>query len=300
MTTSVRNWFDLADHLHRYKRRAPVILVNGLAEQSESWFANRASLSRDFELMIPEILVYNGDAIHAQIESGGEITVDYLADRLCRFLDEFVQRSPCDLVASSLGCQVALTVAVRRPESVRNLVLICPSGFGGSENLPMIEGVRRSDYESLVRSVFHRLPAAKGELVAAMDRKFQDRRWKKGVLRTLRGTLGHSVAALLPLVSQRALVIWGAQDRVLSNVPAAVRAGERIRRGLQVVIPNCGHAPQIERASLVNRLISRFLRDKLDSIPPDLAPSRFLRPSRPIHLRRRHARDFSAFGALIQ
>ncbi len=41
MTTNVRNWFDLADLVHTYKRRVPVILVNGLAEQSESWFANR-------------------------------------------------------------------------------------------------------------------------------------------------------------------------------------------------------------------------------------------------------------------
>ena len=75
-------------------------------------------------------------------------------------------------------------------------------------------------------------------------------------------------------------MIWVAQDRVLSDVPAAIlAAGERIRPGLQVVIPNCGHAPADRTSRLVNRLISRFLRDKLDSIPPDLAPSRFLRPT---------------------
>jgi abhydrolase domain-containing protein 6 len=276
MTPSVRNWFDLADLNHGYKLRSPLVLVNGLAEQSESWFANRAVLSRDFDVQVPEILVYDGDAIHARIDSGGEITVDYLADRLGRFLDDYVQRAPCDLVASSLGCQVALTVAVRRPECVSRLVLICPSGFGGSENLPVIEGVRRTDYDKLVRSVFFRNPFASGELVAAMHRKFQDRKWKKGVLRTLRGTLGNSVSELLPQVTQPVLLIWGAKDRVLSDVPGAIRAGERIPRARQVVIPNCGHAPQIERAGLVNRLISRFLRDKLKAIPPGLAPARFL------------------------
>ena len=101
----------------------------------------------------------------------------------------------CHLVASSLGCQVALTVAVRRPESVAKLVLLCPSGFHGAENLPIIEGVSRSNYESLVRSAFHRGRFASDELVDAFRRKFQDRRWKKGVLRTIRGTVGHSVAA---------------------------------------------------------------------------------------------------------
>jgi pimeloyl-ACP methyl ester carboxylesterase len=276
MTPNVMNWFELADLHHGYKRHSPVVLVNGLAEQSESWFANRAALSREFDLKVPEILVYDGDALHARIDSGGEITDDYLADRLCRFFDEYVQKAPCALVGSSLGCQVALTVAVRRPEYVSKMVLICPSGVDGSENLPVIEGVKRSDYDKLVRSVFFRSPFASGDLVAAMHHKFQDRKWKKGVLRTLRGTLGNTVADLLPQVSQPVLAIWGARDRVLSDVPAAIRAAERIPRVRQVVIPNCGHAPQIERAALVNRLISRFLRDKLSAIPPGLSPSRFL------------------------
>jgi abhydrolase domain-containing protein 6 len=276
MTTSVSNWFDLADLVHTYKRQVPVVLVNGLAEQSESWFANRTALSRKFDVKVPEILVYDSDSLHHRIDSGGEITVGYLADRLCLFLDEFVQRSPCYLVASSLGCQVALTVAVQRPECVSKLVLICPSGFHGGENLPMIEGVRRSAYGTMVSSVFHSSRFASEELVAAMHLKFQDRKWKKGVLRTLRGTVGHSVAPLLPLVSQSTLVIWGAQDRVLTDLPGAIAAGEQIRRARQVVIPKCGHAPQIERAGLVNRLVSQFLRDELKAIPPALAPRPYL------------------------
>jgi pimeloyl-ACP methyl ester carboxylesterase len=109
-----------------------------------------------------------------------------------------------------------------------------------------------------------------------MHRKFQDRRWKKGVLRTLRGTIGSSVESLLPHVSQSVLLIWGAQDRVLSDLTGAIRSGELIPSVRQVVIPRCGHAPQIERAGLVNRLISQFLRDKLKPIPPDLRAERFL------------------------
>jgi abhydrolase domain-containing protein 6 len=281
MTATVSNWFDLADLAHAYERQVPVVLVNGLAEQSESWFANRNALSRHFDLKVPEILVYDGDSLHQRIDSGADISVEYLADRLCLFLDEFVQRAPCYLVASSMGCQIALTVAVQRPESISKLVLICPSGFHGSENLPMIDGVRRSAYGSMVGSVFHRSRFASEELVGAMHRKFQDRRWKKGVLRTLRGTVGHSVAPLLPLVSQSVLVIWGAQDRVLSDLPGAIQAGEQIRRVRQVVIPSCGHAPQIERAGLVNRLISQFLRDKLKSIPPALTSHPYLNRSAP-------------------
>ena len=96
-----------------------MILLNGLAEQPESWFANRTHLARHFDVKVPEILVYDGEALHRHIDAGGEITVDYLADRLGCYLDEFVQRPPYHLVGSSLGCQVILSYAVRHPGAGR-------------------------------------------------------------------------------------------------------------------------------------------------------------------------------------
>ncbi|QEH32989.1 2-hydroxy-6-oxononadienedioate/2-hydroxy-6-oxononatrienedioate hydrolase [Aquisphaera giovannonii] len=276
MPPNVRDWFDLPRLLSKYKRRAPLVLVNGLAEQPESWFANRTHLTRNFDLKVPDILVYDGDALHRHIDAGGEVTVDYLAGRLATYLDEFVQRPPYHLVGSSLGCQVILTYAARHPERVARMVLIAPSGFHGDENLPAMEGVRRSQYDTLVKSVFHSGRFASDDLVRAFEHKFHDRRWKKGVLRTLRGTVGHSVASLLPGVSQPTLVIWGAEDRVLSDVPGAIRAAARMPQVRQVVIPGCGHAPQIEKAGLVNQLVIAYLKDKLRSIPPALEPRRYL------------------------
>jgi pimeloyl-ACP methyl ester carboxylesterase len=276
MPPNVRKWFDLPRLLHNYRRRMPLVLVNGLAEQSESWFANRDHLTRHFDVKVPEILVYDGDALHQHIDAGGEVTVDYLADRLGVYLDQFVQRPPYHLVGSSLGCQVILTYAARHPERVERLVLICPSGFHGDENLPAMEGVRRSQYDTLVKSVFHKGRFASDDLVRAFERKFQDRKWKKGVLRTLRGTVGHSVAPLLQKIPHPTLVVWGANDQVLSDVPGAIRAADQILRVRQVVIPRCGHAPQIEKARLVNQLVVRYLKDKLKVIPPALDPERYL------------------------
>jgi pimeloyl-ACP methyl ester carboxylesterase len=253
-----------------------LILVNGLAEQSESWFANRRQLARHFDVKVPEILVYDGGSLHRHIDAGGEVTVDYLADRLATYLDEFVQRPPYHLVGSSLGGQIVLTMAVRHPELVSKLVLIAPSGLHGDENLPMMEGIRRSDYEALVGSVFHsRSRFASDSLVRAIEQKFQSRTWKKGVLRTLRGTLGHSVADLLEQVPHPTLLIWGAEDRIISDVAGSIKAAERLIKGRQVVIPRCGHAPQIEKSRLVNTLITRFLRDKLKNVPPTLDPDGF-------------------------
>jgi abhydrolase domain-containing protein 6 len=275
MNSNVRKLFDL-HRLREYKRPSPLILVNGLAEQSESWFANRRQLSRHFDVKVPEILVYDGDSLHRWIDGGGEVTIEYLADRLAYYLDEYVQRPPYNLVGSSLGGQIILTYAVRFPKLVSRIVLICPSGFYGDENLPMMEGVKRSQYDTLVKSVFHKPHFASDELVSAIARKFQDRKWKKGVLRTLRGTIGHSVAPLLSQVPHPTLLIWGENDRVISDVAGSVRAGDQILKVRQVVIPRCGHAPQIEKSRMVNQLVLRFLREGLRTIPPTLDHARFL------------------------
>ncbi|WP_240911065.1 alpha/beta fold hydrolase [Paludisphaera soli] len=278
MPRRVLKWLDLPRVRPRLggEGRKPLILVNGLAEQSESWFANERSLGRRFDVKLPEILVYGGDALHRWIDAGHDVTVGYLARRLESYLDEFVQRPPYHFAASSLGCQVVLTYAVANPGKVDRLVLICPSGFHGDENLPMIDGVRRSRYDSLVGSVFHEARFADERLVGAFERKFQDRRWKKGVLRTLRGTVGHSVEHLLHRVDVPTLLIWGAEDQVISDVPGSIRAGSRIPDVRQVVIPRCGHAPQIEKSRLVNQLIDRFLIDRLHALPRALDVGRFL------------------------
>jgi pimeloyl-ACP methyl ester carboxylesterase len=289
MNPTVRKFFDIT-RLHAYKRPAPLVLVNGLAEQSESWFANRTAWSRHYDVKVPELLVYDGDSLHRHIDAGGEVTVDYLADRLAHYLDEYVQRPPYHLVGSSLGGQIILTYALRYPKKVGRMVLICPSGFHGDEDLPMMEGVKRSQYDTLVRSVFHRPHFASDELIKAIERKFQDRKWKKGVLRTLRGTVGHSVAPLLAQVPHATLAIWGENDRVLSDVAGSVRAADQILKVRQVVIPRCGHAPQIEKARLVNQLVLRFLRDGLKTIPPNFDPARFL------NKRERRARPKVAHG----
>ena len=278
MHPRVRALFDL-QQLRSYRKPSPLILVNGLAEQSESWFANRVALSRSFDVKVPEILVYAGESIQKRIDDGGEISVAYLAERLTTYLDEFVQRPPYHLVGSSLGGQIILTYAVAHPEKVARIVLIAPSGIHGDENLPVMEGVRRSQYGTLVKSVFHKEKFASDELVDAIARKFQDRIWKKGVLKTLRGTVGHSVRDLLSQVEHPTLFLWGSEDKVIADVKGSIRTvQERMPNAKQVVIPKCGHAPQIEKARLVNQLVKRFLRDDWKPTLPAFDPMRFLNP----------------------
>lgn len=244
----------------RYARRRPLVLINGLAEQPESWYCNVGVWREAFDVHTPNLLAYDGTALQRRIEAGDPIDIDYLVGRLHDYLDGFVQSHPCHLIANSLGGKIAVEYAIRHPEHVDRLVLLCPSGLADEERLPVVEGVRRNDPGSLVDSVFADPRRADPDLLTYYRKQFGDRRWRAGLMRTLRGTMGHRVRDRLSLVRQPTLLVVGQKDRIVDPVQSA-EAANLLPRGRLVVLPGCGHAPQIERAEFVNRLVLDFLRE---------------------------------------
>ncbi|MDX1945528.1 MAG: alpha/beta hydrolase [Pirellulaceae bacterium] len=242
-----------------YGERPPLVLINGLAEQGESWFRSVDYWRKWFDVHLPGILVYDGPVMQRRLASGQPVSVDFLADRLEQYLDEFVQRPPYRLVASSLGGQVAVEYTSRHPEKVAGLVLICPSGMGSEEKLPITEGARHKDYQGLVGSVFHNRRLVPPAVVDYYARKFNHKPWRKALFQTVRGTKRHSVRDKLRRIERPTLVICGREDQIVDPlvVESAVAGIPSMKF---VMLDQCGHAPQLEMPGVVNPLVARFLR----------------------------------------
>jgi pimeloyl-ACP methyl ester carboxylesterase len=243
---------------HRYLRRPPLLLVNGLAEQAESWYCNLETWRRHFDVHTPNLLVYDGPVLQRRIEAGYAIDIDYLVEQVRLYIDSFVQSPSVHLLANSMGGKVAVEFAARYPECVGRLVLLCPAGFSQEESLPVVEGVRRHDPASLINSVFENTEQADPSLVAYYREKFASRAWRSGLMRTIRGTMEHRVVDRLPQVKAPTLLVVGGKDRIV-NANDLIAAAQRFPNGRLIVLPNCGHAPQIEEAETVNRLVRDFL-----------------------------------------
>jgi pimeloyl-ACP methyl ester carboxylesterase len=241
-----------------YGRKPALVLVNGLAEQAETWFRNLRAWRRHFDVHTPNVVCYTGAAMHRRIAEGLPIDVDYLVGQLHTYLESFVQAPPYFLIGNSMGGKVVVEYAVRHPEQVSRLVLLCPSGLGEEEQLPIVEGVRRNDMRTMVDSVFHDARAVDRDVVRYYQERFTDRRWRLGLLRTIRGTMEHQVRDLLPRVTQPTLLVSGQEDRIVDPEHAAAVA-PLLPRGEFVCIPHCGHAPQMEKPRFVNRLVVDFL-----------------------------------------
>jgi len=251
-----------------YFRSSPLILINGLAEQSESWYNNRALWQQHFEVHTPGVLVYDGPVLQQRLASQLPITVGYLKDRLTEYLEKFVQTPPYHLIASSLGAQIAVEYASQRPETIDRLVLICPSGMGSEERLPIMNGARHKDYRGLVESTFHDSQLVSPAVISYYEQKFKSKAWRKALFETVRGTKSHSVRERLPAIDRPVLVICGQQDRIV-DTHVVQQAVAPLANYQCVTIPNCGHAPQLEQPQLVNRLVIDFLQGQSSPDTPE-------------------------------
>ena len=257
--------------LPRYERKPGLVLINGLAEQAETWFRNLPEWRNHFEIFLPNLLTFEGETLQQRIEQGLPLSVDYLVDQLHLYITTFLQNPPYYLGGSSTGAKVVVEYAARYPRMVSKLVLIGPSGVATEERMPIVEGVRRSDARSFVESVFYDLSQVDPGLIRYYHERLESRAWKRGMLRSIRGTLGHSIRDKMPLIQQPTLVMCGREDRIIDPVQAE-SACAMLPNGKFVLIPKCGHAPHQEKAQLVNREVIRFLKEPLPKLVPEPTP----------------------------
>ena len=278
MGSSWKSWFERI-RPKSYGRKHALILLNGLAEQYESWYRNWRYWSRYFDVFMPNLMAYEGDALHRRIREGLPITVEYLVEQLHTYLDQFVQAPPYHIVSSSLGGKVAVEFAVKYPQLVSRLVLLCPSGMGDEERLPIMEGMKNNDHKKMITAVFHKPRHVDRDMLRYYQARFQNRRWKMGIIKLVKGTNDHVVRPKLPMIKNMTLYISGQEDKIVDPKMGEIAAGD-LQHGQYLSIPSCGHAPQIEKPWLINRLVVHFLTSPRPSSHPRFTQLILNKPSR--------------------
>ncbi|MFG1701296.1 alpha/beta fold hydrolase [Nonomuraea sp. NPDC049309] len=191
-------------------------------------------------------------------DPGGDLTLDLLADQVAATFD-----GPSDLVGFSLGSAVAVTIAARRPELVRRLVLI--AGWTHLADSRLELGLRTwqrladTDPESF--AAYGPLMAFSPGFVAAAGAKtLMAGEAPPGIVRQIGLTLRVDVRELLPKIAVPTLVIGATKDYL---IPV------EHHRALHAVIPgsayaeiDSGHMVLHEHPDEVTRLIRNFVADE--------------------------------------
>ena len=258
----------------------PVVLLHGLGATNASLLPVLVDLARDHRVLAPDLPGFGATA-----KPRGPYTAGWFARWLNRFLLQN-GAEPAVLVGNSLGGRVALELGLAAPDSVRGLVLLCPSpAFRRLRQLSPLVRLLRPELAALplrvsrpivvesIRSMFSvpdRLPAPWYD--AAADeflRVFADRRARTAFFAVLRGIYTEQAYGSrgfwdrLPALRPPALFVWGDRDRL---VPAsyARHVAAALPAAGSVVLEDSGHVPQFEHPAELMLMIRGFL-DSVDA-----------------------------------
>jgi pimeloyl-ACP methyl ester carboxylesterase len=215
------------------------VLVHGLAVSSRYFLPLARILAARHRVLAPDLPGHGRSGTPARA-----LGIPGLADALLAWLDlAGIERAP--LVANSLGCQVAVDLAVRAPERVERLVLIGPTMDPAAPTL-LAQALR------LARDV----PREPLGLNLAEARDYL-RTGPRRILATARAGLADPLAEKLPRVQAPALVVRGGRDAIVSQAWAG-RVAELLPDARLAVVLDEAHAVHWSAPAEVARLIEEL------------------------------------------
>jgi pimeloyl-ACP methyl ester carboxylesterase len=206
-----------------------VVLVHGLTASTEWWEPTIAALEPRHE---------------AEIVRLPRLQIREAAGRLAERLDCPELRGAA-VVGHSSGGTIAVLAAAQVPDAVGRLVLLAPAG--------LFQTRRRLAYVVPLAAQVLRAPQRLPQMVRDTLRVGPIR-----ILRVAFDLLDVDVAPALPKVRAPTLIVWGADDPLLSPALGTVFA-EEIPDARLVVLPACGHIPMLESPDDLHRELIGFL-----------------------------------------
>lgn len=235
----------------------PLLLLHGFGGSTYSWRRLIPELSKEYRVVALDL---NGFGFTERPEELAAYTGEGQI-ALARGVMEELGLPSVHLVGHSYGGALALTFAYRHPERVRSLVLLdaaAPTyltsrrrtvvGMPGVSAL-FLRGLALRP--SSVRRALKRSFADDSEVSAELVEEYVTRLRVDGAVRAYRGLTaplpGLEAEEPVPFeeIRQPSLVVWGAEDHVIS-VEKGRSATALLPRGRFVVLPRCGHAPMEE------------------------------------------------------
>lgn len=247
----------------------PIVLIHGTSSSLHTWDAWVQSLKTQRRVVRMDLPGFGltGPA------PDGDYTMERYADFIVQLMDQLnIQQAV--LAGNSLGGGVAWRTAVMHPERVTKLVLVDSSGYPlQSTSVPL--GFRlaqmtwlkpvigqllpRQMIESSVRNVYADPSKVSPELI--------DRYFELTLREGNRDSLSQRIqlresdtlsAGLIATIRQPTLILWGAQDRLITE-PSGQRFHRDIAGSRYVVLEGLGHVPQEEDPTRSVQPVLQFL-----------------------------------------
>jgi pimeloyl-ACP methyl ester carboxylesterase len=253
-----------------------LLFVHGLAGSWQNWLEQIPIFASEYRVLALDLPGFGHSPMPRQ-----EISIT----RYCRMLHELLQElgiSEAAVVGNSMGGFISAELAISYSECVERLVLVSPAGIYSQKDprarlIPMMRITEaflaaytawiasKSDTvcrrprlrQATLNSVMLQPSRIPGPLAAEQLRGSG----KPGFIDAFHALSHYPIRDRLSQISCPTLIVWGDTDRLVPTRDADVFE-ELIPKARKVIYEDTGHVAMLERPSVFNAELTRFLNEK--------------------------------------
>lgn len=253
-----------------------IIFLHGLGSYAPAWKKTIAGLSSSHRCIAIDLPGYGRSS-----KGNYEGSMQYYADIIHQFATKLGLQK-VTLAGHSMGGQIAILAAVAYPDMVNKLILVAPAGFetftpGQKDwfrDVLTPRGVALTPVETLITNVgynFYDFPADAQFMIddrIAMRTAQGFDLYCHQIVKSINGMVDEPVFDYLKEISVPTLVVYGQQDNLIPNrflnpgktADIAKKGAEQIANCQLEMIDKAGHFVHFEQATIVNTIMSDFLK----------------------------------------
>ena len=253
-----------------------LILIHGLATYIPAWYPTIESLDDSFSMIAVDLPGYGKSDKDVQT-----VSMSYYADAILQLIEKLQVSNPT-LVGHSMGAQVAITAALKKPNLFQELILLAPAGFetfndqqkailGNLYTEQIVAGATDEQIRASWALNFYEMPSSvefmiEDRIQVKKASDFND--YCKTIVGGVKAMLDAPVFDKLKLLKPKTLVIYGENDNLIPNKYinpqlntklVAENGAAQIENNTLVFIPECGHFISYDQPQLLSKEILKFL-----------------------------------------
>lgn len=240
-----------------------VVLLAGLASDSQSWLTTSQHLSKQFRVISPDNRC-SGRTRPATTAA----SIEWMADDTAALLNH-LHITEATILGHSMGGFIAIAMALRHPHLVGKLILEATASQVSMRNKLMFttladfleEGANRAQWFTNLffwlfhPSFFENRQMVKAALTLSVDYPYNP---SPAAFRTQTECINHFEAADIAAIKAPTLIISGSHDLIF-NIDDTQLLTSKLPHAIHVTIPQAGHAIHVDKHQEFIRVVKLFL-----------------------------------------
>lgn len=251
----------------RSGRGIPLLFLHAFPLDQSMWDANRAALSKNFELITVDLPGFGGSSPLA-----GEPTLAAMAQEIVKTIDGIGLKDKFVIAGLSMGGYVLLQLLQQIPDRFRAVAFVSTRSAADTDaarenrfkNIDLVqkEGLKALADKS-VPALVGKTSLQKDPSIGARVHASIEAQKPEGVVNALRAMAARSdTTSVLSQINVPALVVAGAEDVIIPSAEMEAMA-HKIPTAEFNLMPEAGHLLNIEQPRLFEELFLKFLKRRV-------------------------------------